>query len=117
MEKEFDLCGYCCEWISTVSGKSPVDIADTYPRMMRKVLKHRFGFGKSSAKEFIRSACYGNWTRLHETDMEKVASASDYANYLLDEVFYCSDRWSWDRVFRVQWIYRRLLDRIDRLEV
>lgn len=113
-KKEFDLCGFCCTWSNGLEGKSPLAVADAYPKMMRKVLKHRFGIGRKAADRFIREACDGNWLKLHETDMERHASEEDYADMLLGDVFYCSDRWSWDRVLRVQWLYRVLVSRLER---
>ena len=52
-KEEFDLCGYCCKWANGLEGKSPVAVRDAYPRMMRKVLKHRFGIKGKAADRFI----------------------------------------------------------------
>lgn len=109
---KFDLCGYCCNWVHAMEGKSPATVRDAYPKMMRKVLKERFDMPKKAAKRFIAEACDGNWERLHETAMEKSSYASDYAEKVLGDVWYCSDRWSYDRVLRIQWFYKRLCDRI-----
>lgn len=109
-----DVCEKCCEWVHDCEDKSPLSVADSYPNMMCYVLKHKFLMTKSSAKEFVSEACYGNWERLHETSAEKVLDAGQYASVLRDEVWYCSDRWSWDRVIRVQWLYKRLLERVQR---
>ncbi len=111
----FDLCEYCCDWAVRFERRSPLAVKDAYPKMMRKVLKHKFGIGKKQARRFIEDACLGNWLKLHETDIERRASAVDYANAILGEVFYSSDRWSWDRVLRTQWLYQRLAERCWRL--
>jgi hypothetical protein len=113
-KKKFDLCDYCCKWVNDVDGKSPAAVRDAYPRMMRKVLKHRFGMGKYAANMFIENACLGNWDRMHETSMENHVTAEMCADELRNDVWYCSDRWSWDRVIRIQWLYRRLADRCER---
>lgn len=113
-KKKFDICGYCCEWVHETEGKSPATVRDAYPKMMRKVLKERFGMSKEAATRFIEEACWGNWKKLHETDIERHADAAMYAKMLRDDVWYCSDRWSWDRVIRIQWLYRRLVDRCER---
>lgn len=110
----FDLCAYCCEWAHGLEGKSPLSVKDAYPKMMRKVLMRRFGMPKAAAKQFVWQACCGNWLKLHETDMERHAGAEDYADALVWDVYYCSDRWSWDRVMRVQWLYMRLRDRCEK---
>lgn len=114
MGKDFDTCGHCCKWCGDMDGKSPATVRDTYPRMMRKVLGHEFHMGKKAAKEFIQYACDCNWDRIHETGAEGMLKAEDYAEFLVDEVWYFSDRWSWDRVLRAQWAYKRLCDRVWR---
>ena len=111
MAEEFDLCEYCCAWVSDMREKSPATVRDAYPRMMRTVLKAGFHMGKRASRGFIEDACCGNWLKLHETDVEREADAEAYMRMLIRDVWYCSDRWSWDRVLRVQWLYRRLRDR------
>ena len=115
MSKErVDVCEACCKWVHKCEGKSPAYVRDTYPKMMRVVLKEKFGMPKKAASVFIAEACNGNWERLHETNIEEKVDAATYADYLVNDVWYCSDRWSWDRVIRVQWAYQRLVDRCRR---
>lgn len=116
MKEDFDVCSWCCEWVHKMDGKSPVKVRDTYPKMMRKVLGKEFGLSKRAAGDFVSDACDGNWERLHETSVEKVVDATMYARELVSDVWYCSDRWSWDRVLRVQWLYKRLEDRCYHME-
>lgn len=115
-DMEFDICGYCCKWFNETEGKSPVTVRDTYPKMMRRVLKEHFHLPHKAARKFVDEACYGNWDRLHLTSLEKEASAEEVAESLRYDVFYCSDRWSWDRVIRVQWLYQVLRDKCRREE-
>lgn len=107
-----EVCHVCCEWYDANVGKSPATVADTYPKMMRKVLTGLFGMSKKAAKEFVRTACDSNWDRLHESRAEKELGAEQYADMLMGDVFYCSDRWMWDRVLRCQWLYQRIRDRV-----
>lgn len=113
-KRKLDICGYCCEWVSYHRGADPAEVMRDYPKMMRKVLRHKFGLSKGAAKEFIKYACEGNWLKLHETDVEDAADSDMYAQRILDDVHYCSDRWSWDRVLRIQWLYRRLVRKCQR---
>ena len=106
---KFDVCEYCCGWVSDHTGAEPAIVMEDYPRMMRKVLRHEFGLSKSAAKEFVDTACEGNWLKLHMTDVEEYVGSDSYSQMILNEVHYCSDRWSYDRVMRVQWLYRRLV--------
>ena len=115
-KRGFDICGYCCEWFGDHIGADPTEVMNDYPRMMRKVLRQRFGLSKKAAKDFVRYACEGNWSKLHETDVEKDADSELYARMILGDVHYCSDRWSWGRVIRIQWLYRRLVQKCEREE-
>ena len=108
-KKRTDLCDYCCEWVHDHRGADPTEVMNDYPKMMRKVLRNKFGLSKSAAKEFVNTACEGNWLKLHENDVEEAADSDLYARMILDDVRYCSDRWSWDRVLRIQWLYRHLM--------
>ena len=85
--------------------------------MMKKVLRHTFCLSKRAAKSFVNDACAGNWQRMHETHIEANVDADVYAKELLGDVFYCSDRWSWDRVIRVQWLYQRIVERLRSKEL
>ena len=108
-KRDFDACDYCCKWVARHKGTEPAEVMEDYPKMMCKVLRHKFGLSKSAAKVFVRTACEGNWLKLHETDVEKHVGSDVYADMILAEVRYCSDRWSYDRVLRVQWLYMRLV--------
>ena len=108
-KKPIDVCSFCCNWRSEHGNSSPATIADSYPEMNTVVLKEKFYFNKKAAEEFIEDACYGNWDRLHLTGAEKHLDAEAWARMLLGEVWYCSDRWSWDRLIRTQWLYQCLL--------
>lgn len=107
-----ELCDFCCKWVNEHRGKTSQEVIDDYPAMMRRVLMDECFLSKDAADAFIKDACFGNWDRLHETRIEKSLNERDYAYELLDDVFYCSDRWSWDRVLRVQWLYQRMVYRL-----
>lgn len=78
-----------------------------YKALMKLVLCRCLGvFG--NLDHVIEDACYGNWEHLWETDGEKSMTVADFVEYITGEVFYCSDRWSWDRFLRVNWAYQRI---------
>lgn len=106
-----DVCGHCCAWANDARDGGPSAIIDTYPGMMREVLGRLFHMPEKAADEFIEDACSGNWERMHLTRPEDYLTSEQWAKHLLNEVIYFSDRWSWDRVIRAQWIYKRLCDR------
>ena len=106
--KKLNLCDYCFEWASAYRGSAPDVVRDAYPEMMRKVLK-TFGLKRKAADEFIRTACNGYWLRLHRTQIEKEVGPEVYARVLIEDVQDCSERWSWDSVLKVQWLFRKLV--------
>jgi len=111
--RHIDICDYCCEWSNDHRGCDPKKVCDDYPEMMTTVLVERFGMSQAAADTFIETACEGNWERMHETDDEKALSAEYYRDELLGDVWYCSDRWSWDRIIRNQWRYKRIMYRLN----
>jgi len=109
-----DLYAYCCEWSSSHKGKDPAKVCDDYPELMKRVLTDKFKLSEAAVTSFIMDACFGNWEKLHSTTIEKSADARAYADEIVGDVWYSSDRWSWDRVLRIQWMYQRLFDRVRR---
>lgn len=57
----------------------------------------------------------GNWKKMWLTDEEEKESDADICVGLLGDIFYCSDRMSWDRLARINWQYQRLLKRVRKL--
>ena len=108
----WDVTDHMYGWAKDGCGKSPSEVCHGYPKMMRKVLRREFGMTKDGADLFLGSCCEGNWDRLHETGPEGSLTAAQYADDLLGLVEYASDRLSWDRVLRIQWLYMRLRDRV-----
>lgn len=58
-----------------------------------------------------------NWEHFHPTDNEDRMSSSECREHFLGDVHYCSDRWSFDRLLRVQWMYRHWDNRLGDEEV
>lgn len=70
------------------------------------------GFNKSATKILWNELAYGNWKHLHETDEERSKSAEEWLDDFSSDVFYCSDRWSLDRLMRCHWQFRQWKRRI-----
>lgn len=66
-----------------------------------------FGINKRGAKVLFEDACLGNWNHFHQTDKELSMTSDDWFRKFMDDVFYCSDRWSVDRLLRVHWEFRQ----------
>lgn len=63
------------------------------------------GIGKGSTKVLWTNMCCGNWDHLHQTDSEKNNTSDDWFKKFCWDLFYCSDRWTVDRLMRVHWYY------------
>lgn len=84
-----------------------------YPKMFEAICLYNFKLPKQIIKSMFEDLCYGNWKRLWETDEEHKKTVTDLCNDLRWEVFYCSDRMSWDRLIRIHWIWQCIKLRLD----
>ena len=67
----------------------------------------RLGFNKATRRILWDDLVMGNWERLHQTDEERHMTSDEWLDKLYWDVFYCSDRWSLDRLTRCHWMYRQ----------
>lgn len=84
------------------------DKLDAHYRQLMKLVLARWLGVHGDLEGFIGNACYGNWEHLWETDEEKSDTVEEMIESLAGEILYCSDRWTWDRVLRTNWIYLRI---------
>ena len=90
------------------------DMEAQYLDAMRSVLKDWLGVhGHEAVESFLKGACHGNWERLHESCEEAKRDVAWYAEELVGEMFYCSDRWTWDRAMRIHWLYQCIRRRTE----
>ena len=76
-----------------------------------------FGFPYKCIELLWDELVVGNWERLHMTDAERERTAAEWLEQLRPEVFYCSDRWTIDRLTRCHWLfraYKRAAEREDK---
>ena len=78
------------------------------------ICKYWFKIKKNTALGIADDLGQGNWQRLWLTDEDKTISASAFAVKLVGEVFYASDRMSWDRLLRINWLYLRLKEKLPK---
>lgn len=93
------------------------EIIKTYPKVFNTICKYNFKLSQRVIKSLFDGLSYGNWERLHETEAEMTMTIPELCNSLRWEVFYCSDRMSWDRLCRIHWIWQRIRDRMWRDEM
>lgn len=75
-----------------------------------------FGFPRKARTFLWDNLVVGNWKHLHMTETEKTYGADDWLDLLVGEVFYCSDRWTMDRLVRCHWMYRQYMDAVKEEE-
>lgn len=86
------------------------DIEKEYKKVFRSVYRNWFGW-KGSDKQIdslYRDLVQGNWDKLYYTEIEEHAMDSNYVfeKELLPLMSYVCDRWSFDRLCRVHYIFR-----------
>ena len=113
-----DVCKKCMEFCKRNEDNNTANevLISDYRKLMTSVLKNEFHISKKASKSVIDSLGYGNWKHLWMTDEEKSKSIEEIKDTLIGEIFYCSDRWSWDRVLRVNWVFLRLLEKLNSVE-
>lgn len=104
-----------CEFYNKYKDKQPEDYTNDeligdWQKVFNSVLKY-FGFNRRSRKYLFYNLCDGNWGRLHMTKEEEYRTETQWLVELTADVFYCSDRWSFDRLMRNHWKFRNVLYR------
>lgn len=84
----------------------PQKVEEHWHRTFSCVAKY-LGFNKATRKVLWEELVCGNWERLHTTEEEDKLTPEEWLEKLRYEVFYCSDRWSLDRLTRCHWLYRQ----------
>ena len=91
--------------------ETPEETIAMYPEVFRAMCTYNFKLKKQTIDDMFESLAYGNWKHLWETDEEKKATIEELCRELRWEVFYISDRMSWDRLIRTHWIWQRIMSR------
>lgn len=100
-----------------------LDIAKTHSRQLMedwhkcfKTICWSFGINKHDANFLFENLIQFNWKKLHPNDYEEEQQAEHWIEKLASDVFYCSDRWSMDRLMRNHWRYRMAISRLHENE-
>lgn len=90
-----------------------LEIAKEYRHTICPALcKYNFQLSRKQALWLCDTLGEGNWKKMWLTEEEKNESGEEICKGLLGDIFYCSDRMSWDRLARINWQYQRLLRRV-----
>lgn len=88
-----------------------------YPKMFDAICIRCFKIPKRIRKNLFDNLVKGNWERLWEREDEKQMTIADLCEDIKWEVFYCSDRMSWDRLCRIHWYWQRISHRLWNIEM
>ena len=80
--------------------------------MFEAICIYCFKLPKRIRKDLFYELAQGNWKHLWETDEEKKMTIAELCEQLKWDVFYCSDRMSWDRLCRIHWNWQRIKGRL-----
>ena len=88
------------------------EILDKYPEIFNVICIYCFKLPKRIREDLFDNLVRSNWVHLWETDEEKKMTIAELCEQLKWDVFYCSDRMSWDRLCRIHWSWQRIKDRL-----
>lgn len=91
--------------------ETPEETIAMYPEVFRAMCSYNFKLNKQTIDDMFESLAHGNWSHFWETDEDKKKNIDELCEELRSEVFYISDRMSWDRLIRTHWIWQRIMDR------
>lgn len=92
--------------------ESSDEVINTYPKVFSYFCIYNFALDDITINSLFVGLAQGNWNRFWETDEDKKKNIDELCEELRSEVFYISDRMSWDRLIRTHWIWQRIMDRM-----
>lgn len=85
---------------------SPAEVERLWRQVFEAVLM-RERFTRRAIDYMWDNLAQGNWEHMHQTGAERAMTADEWLEAFRDDVFYCSDRWSLDRLTRCHWTWRQ----------
>ena len=78
-----------------------------YRWLVNNIMLFEFGFPAHIRSKFIDNR-YTRWDHFVPTAEEDKKDIVDWAMDIVGEIFYCSDRWSLDKLIKISWMYSEL---------
>lgn len=100
-DASMELCAYLKKGDCTQKG-----VESRWHKTFSLVLAYLGPFPRATRSYLWDELVIGNWERLHLTDEEQRMPPDHWLEKLRWEIWYCSDRWSLDRLTRCHWLYR-----------
>ena len=104
MSETLDRCMGLCRYIGGES--TPRGIESRWHHIFNLVLRD-FGVPGRVRTWMWCDLANGNWEHMHLTNEEQLKTADEWLDDFEGDVFYCSDRWSLDRLTRCHWQFRQ----------
>ena len=101
----YDASMAFCKYVNE-GNRNPRSIVERWRDVFNCVLRD-LGFPKKTRDTMWYGLANGNWKRLHTTEEEDSYTSEKWLETLKDDVFYCSDRYSLDRLMRCHWYFRQ----------
>lgn len=94
-------------------GSSPDEVERLWRQVFEAVLM-RERFTRRAIDYMWEHLAQGNWVHLWQNEDEKSMSSDEWLTEFRLDVFYCSDRWSLDRLMRCHWQWRQWTKAVKR---
>lgn len=85
---------------------------DYREKICSALCNYNFKLSRKQALLLCDNLGQGNWKKMWLTPEEEQEPTEEICRDFIGDIFYCSDRMSWDRLARINWQYQRLLKRI-----
>lgn len=85
---------------------TPKKVEERWHRAFCCIAKH-LGFNRATRRILWEDLACGNWGHLHQNYEERSWTPEKWLDELSGDCFYCSDRWSLDRLTRCHWMFRQ----------
>ncbi|MBQ9069312.1 MAG: hypothetical protein IJ131_09725 [Eggerthellaceae bacterium] len=105
MSTAYELSMELCSYIRHHQPE-PEEVTERWRRVFEAVLI-RERFTRHAIDYMWEHLAQGNWEHMHQTDEEQGRSADDWLEAFEADVFYCSDRYTLDRLTRCHWLWRQ----------
>lgn len=83
------------------------EFSKDYRWLMNNIMLFTFGFPAHVRNKFLDNR-YTRWDHFVPTAEEDKKDIVDWAMDIVGEIFYCSDRWSLDKLIKISWMYSEL---------
>lgn len=112
MSDAYECSMELCEHIA--DGGCSTDEVERLWRQVFEAVLIRERFTRRAIDYMWEHLAQGNWKHLWQNENERGRSDDEWLTEFRLDVFYCSDRWSLDRLTRCHWQWRQWMEAVER---